>query len=166
LVEQRTENPRVGGSIPPLGTIDFNGLGSHGHIRSHHQQPNSNHASDRPSDLACARRNSVAEILIFLAREPTAVQHCANARRPLMTQSGHQLYRRGIERANFISKASGSLGANIDLFGRIATLAPGKRCETLSPRVNIKERIKVCTDEFFQWRQQYYPTRRSAWLRG
>jgi hypothetical protein len=86
--------------------------------------------------------------------------------RPLMTQSGHQLYRRGIERANFISKASGSLGANIDLFGRIATLAPGKRCETLSPRVNIKERIKVCTDEFFQWRQQYYPTRRSAWLRG
>ena len=23
LVEQRTENPRVGGSIPPLGTIDF-----------------------------------------------------------------------------------------------------------------------------------------------
>ena len=26
LVEQRTENPRVGGSIPPLGTIFFNGL--------------------------------------------------------------------------------------------------------------------------------------------
>jgi hypothetical protein len=25
LVEQRTENPRVGGSIPPLGTSDFNG---------------------------------------------------------------------------------------------------------------------------------------------
>ena len=25
-VEQRTENPRVGGSIPPLGTIYFNGL--------------------------------------------------------------------------------------------------------------------------------------------
>jgi hypothetical protein len=25
-VEQRTENPRVGGSIPPLGTIVFNGL--------------------------------------------------------------------------------------------------------------------------------------------
>ena len=25
-VEQRTENPRVGGSIPPLGTILFNGL--------------------------------------------------------------------------------------------------------------------------------------------
>jgi hypothetical protein len=23
LVEQRTENPRVGGSIPPLGTILF-----------------------------------------------------------------------------------------------------------------------------------------------
>jgi hypothetical protein len=23
LVEQRTENPRVGGSIPPLGTIQF-----------------------------------------------------------------------------------------------------------------------------------------------
>jgi hypothetical protein len=23
LVEQRTENPRVGGSIPPLGTISF-----------------------------------------------------------------------------------------------------------------------------------------------
>ncbi len=23
LVEQRTENPRVGGSIPPLGTIVF-----------------------------------------------------------------------------------------------------------------------------------------------
>jgi hypothetical protein len=23
LVEQRTENPRVGGSIPPLGTIFF-----------------------------------------------------------------------------------------------------------------------------------------------
>jgi hypothetical protein len=23
LVEQRTENPRVGGSIPPLGTIAF-----------------------------------------------------------------------------------------------------------------------------------------------
>ena len=26
LVEQRTENPRVGGSIPPLGTIHFNDL--------------------------------------------------------------------------------------------------------------------------------------------
>ena len=26
LVEQRTENPRVGGSIPPLATILFNGL--------------------------------------------------------------------------------------------------------------------------------------------
>ena len=26
LVEQRTENPRVGGSNPPLGTILFNGL--------------------------------------------------------------------------------------------------------------------------------------------
>jgi hypothetical protein len=26
LVEQRTENPRVGGSIPPLGTIYFNRL--------------------------------------------------------------------------------------------------------------------------------------------
>jgi hypothetical protein len=26
LVEQRTENPRVGGSIPPLGTILFNEL--------------------------------------------------------------------------------------------------------------------------------------------
>ena len=26
LVEQRTENPRVGGSIPPLGTILFNDL--------------------------------------------------------------------------------------------------------------------------------------------
>ncbi len=26
LVEQRTENPRVGGSIPPLGTIIFNDL--------------------------------------------------------------------------------------------------------------------------------------------
>jgi hypothetical protein len=26
LVEQRTENPRVGGSIPPLGTIKINGL--------------------------------------------------------------------------------------------------------------------------------------------
>jgi hypothetical protein len=26
LVEQRTENPRVGGSIPSLGTILFNGL--------------------------------------------------------------------------------------------------------------------------------------------
>jgi hypothetical protein len=25
-VEQRTENPRVGGSIPPLGTIVFKGL--------------------------------------------------------------------------------------------------------------------------------------------
>ncbi len=25
LVEQRTENPRVGGSNPPLGTIVFNG---------------------------------------------------------------------------------------------------------------------------------------------
>jgi hypothetical protein len=27
LVEQATENRRVGGSIPPLGTILFNGLG-------------------------------------------------------------------------------------------------------------------------------------------
>jgi hypothetical protein len=27
LVEQRTENPRVGGSIPPLGTSYFNDLG-------------------------------------------------------------------------------------------------------------------------------------------
>ena len=26
LVEQRTENPCVGGSIPPLGTIEINGL--------------------------------------------------------------------------------------------------------------------------------------------
>ena len=26
LVEQRTENPRVGGSIPPLGTIKINSL--------------------------------------------------------------------------------------------------------------------------------------------
>jgi hypothetical protein len=26
LVEQRTENPRVGGSIPPLGTIFFKHL--------------------------------------------------------------------------------------------------------------------------------------------
>jgi hypothetical protein len=26
LVEQRIENPRVGGSIPPLGTIIFNKL--------------------------------------------------------------------------------------------------------------------------------------------
>jgi hypothetical protein len=26
LVEQRTENPRVGGSIPPLGTSNFNDL--------------------------------------------------------------------------------------------------------------------------------------------
>ena len=26
LVEQRTENPRVGGSNPPLGTIIFNDL--------------------------------------------------------------------------------------------------------------------------------------------
>ena len=26
LVEQRTENPRVGGSNPPLGTIMFNDL--------------------------------------------------------------------------------------------------------------------------------------------
>ena len=26
-VEQRTENPRVGGSIPPLGTILFNSIG-------------------------------------------------------------------------------------------------------------------------------------------
>ena len=26
LVEQRTENPRVGGSIPPLGTMYFNDL--------------------------------------------------------------------------------------------------------------------------------------------
>ena len=28
LVEQRTENPRVGGSIPPLGTIVFKDLAS------------------------------------------------------------------------------------------------------------------------------------------
>ena len=27
LVEQRTENPRVGGSIPPLGTNKINNLG-------------------------------------------------------------------------------------------------------------------------------------------
>jgi hypothetical protein len=26
LVEQRTENPRVGGSIPPLGTINYRSL--------------------------------------------------------------------------------------------------------------------------------------------
>ncbi len=28
LVEQGTENPRVGGSIPPLGTKEFKGLQS------------------------------------------------------------------------------------------------------------------------------------------
>ena len=28
LVEQRTENPRVGGSIPPLGTSSFLGQGA------------------------------------------------------------------------------------------------------------------------------------------
>jgi hypothetical protein len=37
-VEQRTENPRVGGSIPPLGTISFKRLGACGRL-SHVARP-------------------------------------------------------------------------------------------------------------------------------